>query len=68
MQTVRTITRLDKTLLAEALGAHPGWSHTAVIEEGLRALLARAASERLAALGGKAKTARRPRRSAWKRS
>jgi len=52
-------------LLAEAQEANPGVTKTALVEEGLRALLARDAAARLAALGGKAKRARRPKRSAW---
>jgi Arc/MetJ family transcription regulator len=58
---------VNQTLLAEAMNAYPGATKTAVIEEGLRALLAREAAARLAALGGKAPKARRAKRSAWKR-
>jgi hypothetical protein len=57
---------VNQSLLAEAMDAHPGVTKTAVVEAGLRALLARDAAERLAALGGKAPKARRARRSAWK--
>jgi Arc/MetJ family transcription regulator len=57
---------VDQALLAEAQETHPGVTKTALVEEGLRALLARNAAERLAALGGKAPKARRAKRSAWK--
>jgi Arc/MetJ family transcription regulator len=59
---------VDERLLAEVLEAHPGVTKTALVEQGLRALLARDAALRLDALGGSAKRARRPKRSAWKRS
>jgi hypothetical protein len=59
---------IDKTLLEEVVDAHPGVTKTALVEEGLRALLAREASERLAKLGGKAPRGRRAKRSAWKRN
>ncbi len=58
---------IDETLLTAATEAHPGMTKTALVEDGLRALLARDAAERLAALGGKAPKARRTKRSAWKR-
>jgi hypothetical protein len=58
---------IDKTLLDEVVDSHPGVTKTALVEEGLRALLAREASERLAKLGGKAPRARRAKRSAWQR-
>jgi Arc/MetJ family transcription regulator len=67
MHTARMTMNVDQALLAEAMNAYPGATKTAVIEEGLRALLAREAAERLAALGGKAPKARRAKRSAWKR-
>ena len=54
-------------LLDEVVEAHPGVTKTALVEQGLRALLAREASERLAQLGGAAPRARRPKRSAWKK-
>jgi hypothetical protein len=57
---------VDQALLAEAQETHPGVTKTALVEEGLRALLARDAAARLAALGGKAPKARRAKRSAWK--
>ena len=57
---------VDKELLAEVQVAHPGVTKTALVEEGLRALLAREAGARLAALGGKAPRATAPKRSAWK--
>jgi hypothetical protein len=58
---------VNQALLAEASQVHPGVTKTALVEEGLRALLARHAAERLAALGGKAPKARRTKRSPWKR-
>jgi len=58
---------IDEALLTEVTAAHPGVTKTALVEDGLRALLARDAAERLAALGGKAPRARRAKRSAWKR-
>jgi hypothetical protein len=68
MHTVRMTMNIDKDLLDEVVEAHPGVTKTALVEEGLRALLAREASERLAKLGGKAPRARAPKRSAWKKS
>jgi hypothetical protein len=59
---------VDTALLTEVVQANPGVTKTALVEQGLRALLARQAAERLANLGGKAKRARRPKRSAWKRA
>ena len=53
---------LDAELLERATRNHPELSKTAIIEEGLRQLLARDAALRLAALGGTAKGARAPRR------
>lgn len=67
MHTVRMTMNVDQALLAEVTEAHPGVTKTALVEEGLRALLARDAAERLAASGGKAPRARRTKRSAWKR-
>jgi hypothetical protein len=58
---------IDRELLTEAVESHPGVTKTALVEEGLRALLAREAGARLAALGGTAARARRAKRSAWKR-
>jgi Arc/MetJ family transcription regulator len=58
---------IDETLLTEVTEAHPGVTKTALVEDGLRALLARDAAERLAAVGGKAPKARGAKRSAWKR-
>ena len=54
MQTIRTTLNLDARLIAEACARNPGLTRTAVIEEGLRALLARDAALRLAELGGTA--------------
>jgi hypothetical protein len=67
MPTVRVSVNIDESLLAEVVESHPGVSKTALVEEGLRALLAREAGAGLAALGGTAPRARRPKRSAWKR-
>jgi hypothetical protein len=62
MQTViRTTLNLDARLIAEACARNPGLTRTAVIEEGLRALLARDAALRLAELGGSAPAASLPR-------
>jgi hypothetical protein len=58
---------VSSELLTEVVEAHPGVTKTALVEEGLRALLAKRASARLAAMGGTARDARRPKRSAWKR-
>lgn len=68
MHTVRMTMNVDKALMDEATESHPGMTKTALVEEGLRALLAREASERLAKLGGKAPRARQPKRSAWKKT
>jgi len=65
MHTVRMTLNVDKALLDEVVEAHPGVTKTALVEQGLRALLAREAGARLAELGGKAPRARRPKRSAW---
>jgi len=62
MQTLRTTLNLDARLIAEACARNPGLTRTAVIEEGLRALLARDAALRLAELGGTAQTATLARR------
>jgi Arc/MetJ family transcription regulator len=59
---------VDESLLAEVVEAHPGVTKTALVEQGLRALLAARAAERLAAMGGTAKRARRPKRSAHERT
>jgi hypothetical protein len=58
---------VNRALLAEVVDAHPGITKTALVEQGLRALLAREAAERLAAAGGTARRLRRPKRSAWKK-
>lgn len=62
MQTYRTTLNLDAELLDRAAKNHPELSKTAIIEEGLRQLLARDAALRLAALGGSSARARGPRR------
>jgi hypothetical protein len=56
---------VDQALLQEVQAAHPGVTKTALVEQGLRALLARQAAERLANFGGSARRARRAKRSAW---
>ena len=66
MHTVRMTLNVNEELLAEVVEAHPGVTKTALVEEGLRALLAKRATARLAALGGTARAARRAKRSAWK--
>ena len=65
MHTVRMTLNVNEELLNEVVEAHPGVTKTALIEQGLRALLAREASVRLAEMGGTAKRARRTKRSAW---
>jgi Bacterial antitoxin of type II TA system, VapB len=67
MHTVRMTLNVNQSLLAEVQQAHPGVTKTALVEQGLRALLAREAGARLAALGGKVPRARRAKRSAWSR-
>ncbi len=62
MHTFRTTLNLHRELVEEAASYHPGMTRTAVIEEALRALIARNAAQRLAALGGSAPRARRPKR------
>ena len=62
MQTHRTTLNLDKDLLDQAQRARPQLTKTAIIEAGLRELLARDAAEKLIALGGTAPRARLPRR------
>lgn len=67
MHTVRMTLNVDEELLTEVVDAHPGVTKTALVERGLRALLAQQAAARLASLGGTARGARRAKRSAWKR-
>lgn len=62
MQTSRTTLNLNTELLERAAKNHPELTKTAIIEEGLRQLLARDAALRLAALGGSSRSARAPRR------
>jgi hypothetical protein len=66
MQTIRTTLNLDRELVEKASEQFPGQTRTAIIEEGLRALLARDAARRLAALGGAFPGARAPRRRRMK--
>ena len=66
MQTVRMTLNVNQELLDEVVEAHPGVTKTALIEQGLRALLAREAAARLARLGGTARFARRPKRTPWR--
>jgi Arc/MetJ family transcription regulator len=68
MHTVRMTLNVDEALLTQVVEAHPGVTKTALVEQGLRALLARQAAARLAQQGGTAKGVRRAKRSAWKRS
>jgi Arc/MetJ family transcription regulator len=67
MHTVRMTLNVDEDLLTEVVEAHPGVTKTALVEQGLRALLARRAAARLADMGGAAPAARRPKRAAWRR-
>jgi hypothetical protein len=67
MHTVRMTLNVDEALLEEVLAAHPGVTKTELVQRGLRALLAREAAERLAAMGGSARRVRRAKRSAWKK-
>jgi hypothetical protein len=64
MHTVRMTLNVDEELLREVVDAHPGVTKTALVEQGLRALLARRAALRLAEAGGTAPRARRPKRLA----
>lgn len=65
MHTVRMTLNVDEELLRDAQEAVPGATKTELVHQGLRALLARQAAERLAAMGGKASRIRRAKRSAW---
>ena len=65
MHTVRMTLNVDQALLSEVVEAHPGVTKTALVEQGLRALLAQRAAARLARMGGSAKRVRRAKRSAW---
>ena len=65
MHTVRMTLNVEEELLKDAQEAMPGATKTELVHQGLRALLARQASERLAAMGGKAPRARRAKRSVW---
>ncbi len=58
---------IDEALLSEVVEGHPGVTKTALVERGLRALLAQEAATRLARAGGTARRARGPKRSAWTR-
>ncbi|MGH7434989.1 MAG: type II toxin-antitoxin system VapB family antitoxin, partial [Polyangiaceae bacterium] len=64
---VRMTMNIDETLLAEVVESHPGVTKTALVERGLRALLAQEAAERLARAGGTSPRARAPKRSPWHR-
>ncbi|HEY4157200.1 MAG TPA: type II toxin-antitoxin system VapB family antitoxin [Polyangiaceae bacterium] len=66
MHTIRMTMNVDQELLEEVVAAHPDVTKTALVEQGLRALLAKDAAERLARMGGTAKRARRAKRSVWK--
>ena len=67
MHTVRMTLNVDENLLNEVVESHPGVTKTELVQRGLRALLASEAAQRLAAMGGTAPRARRPKRSAWKK-
>ena len=67
MHTVRMTLNVDEELLKEVVDSHPGVTKTALVERGLRALLAGQAAGRLAELGGTAPPAKRAKRSAWQR-
>ena len=58
---------VEAALLAEVVNSRPGITKTALVEEGLRALLARDAGARLAVSGGTAPRARAAKRFAWRR-
>jgi hypothetical protein len=66
---MRTTLDLDEDLLRSAMSSMKGTTKTAVIEQGLRELIARRARERLAALYGSDPTAKAPprRRASRKR-
>ena len=66
MHTIRMTLNVDQELLEEVVETHPGVTKTALVERGLRALLAQEAAVRLAEAGGSARRARRAKRSAWK--
>ena len=67
MHTVRMTLNVDEELLNEVQGANPGVTKTELVHRGLKALLARQAAERLAAMGGTAPRARGAKRSAWQK-
>ena len=67
MHTVRMTLNVNRELLDEVVQTHPDVTKTALVERGLRALLAQEAAWRLAEAGGSAKRARRPKHSAWKK-
>lgn len=67
MHTVRMTINVDEALLKEVTEAHPRVTKTALVEQGLRALLASRAAGRLADLGGTARQVRRAKRSPWPR-
>ena len=59
---MRTTMILNETLLAEARELTGLTEKTALVHEGLRALIARESARRLAALGGRDPRAKAPRR------
>jgi Arc/MetJ family transcription regulator len=67
MRTVRITLDVNEALLAEVMESRAGTTKTALVEQGLRALLGRDAANRLAEAGGTVRTARRPKRSAFAR-
>lgn len=66
MSTIRATMNLDANLLDAATQAFPNVNRTVLVEEGLRALLAREAAIRLASAGGSAPEYKRAKRSAWR--
>jgi Arc/MetJ family transcription regulator len=59
---MRTTINLDETLLEEAMRMTGTQERTALIHDGLRALIARESARRLARLGGSDPGARAPKR------
>jgi hypothetical protein len=57
MKTVRLTVDVSASLIAKVVAEYPGVTKTMLVDQGLRALLAREAALRLAAAGGTAKGA-----------
>ncbi len=62
LKCMRTTLNLDDALMREAMRATGLREKTAVVHEGLRAIIAREAARRLIALGGTMPGAKAPRR------